>query len=136
MREDSQALANLLRRLAETVERSTPTELAALLEGDAEIALNRVKPRRGSQRAHSNGTSGPDRDLAAIVSELRELTSRVGGLNLLDRSDLSKKDLEDLARLMDLPVLREDSSERLRQRIVEQSIGARLNSQAIRKQRG
>jgi hypothetical protein len=38
--------------------------------------------------------------------------------------------------LMDLPVLRGDDAERLRQKIVEASIGARLNSQAIRGARG
>jgi hypothetical protein len=39
--------------------------------------------------------------------------------------------LEKLARLMQLPIQREDTAERLRLKIVESAIGSRLRSDAI-----
>lgn len=70
--------------------------------------------------------------MRSLAENLRNAGSRESALQLLNAALLTKKRLEDLARMMDLPVLREDNAERLRQKIVEESVGARLNSQAIR----
>jgi hypothetical protein len=129
-----QVLARLLRRLAETVEHYSVEELESLLSGRAEHSilngLDRVRRKRDS--ASTYPSESRQNEFREIVTQLRGLTSRNEGLSLLRELNLSKKDLERIARLMDLPVLREDDAEKLRHKIVEQSIGATLNSQAIR----
>lgn len=115
-----------------TLERSSPADVEALIFGQAELVIsnrgNRHQPKRDA--AHVQMAGSPK--LEALAAQFRTVASRDEGLDLLTRADLTKKELERLARLMDLPVLREDDAERLRQKIVEQSIGARLNSRAVR----
>ncbi|SRR6266404_8975463 len=125
----------LVQRLAEAIERSSPSEIESLLAGRSELVISNA----GSSGIGRNNKPGFKRkpepskkNLAELVVRIRELESREGGWDLLKRSELTKRELEELARLMDLPVLREDDAQRLRQKIIEESIGARLNSQAIR----
>ena len=129
-----QSLGKLLRRLAEIVERGSDEDLEAVLSGRAElVAPNgtvRLRGKRGANSIHQ-GLSR-EKELVALGEHLRNLESRDEGLALLRGADLQKRDLERLARLMNLPVLREDDAERLRQKIVEHGIGSRLNSRAIR----
>jgi hypothetical protein len=131
-----EVIAKLLRRLSETLERASPGDVEELLSGQAALVIS--KANRGSRNSGKGDSSRERREqpnmkrLGGIVVELRRLESRDEGSGLLARAQLTKKELEDLARLMDLPVSREDDAERLKQKIVEESIGARLNSQAIR----
>jgi hypothetical protein len=130
-------LATLLRNLAERIERSSAADMEAFLQGEVE----RLFPEIGIQRHHSDNyrrgvpkkrARPAQKDLSKLAEQLQQLESRNDGLSLLYNSELTRKDLEQLARVMDLPVLREDDAERLRHKIVEASIGSRLNSQAIR----
>jgi hypothetical protein len=129
-------IAKLLRRLSETLERASPGDIEELLSGQAALVISKANlSGRNSGKRESGGQRREQRSkkqLGGIVVELRQLESREEGSRLLGRAQLTKKELEELARLMDLPVSREDDAERLRQKIVEESIGARLNSQAIR----
>jgi hypothetical protein len=129
-----QSLAKLLRRLAEIIERGSDEDFEAILSGQAKlVAPNgsvRVRGKRGADSVHL-GLSR-EKELAGLGEHLRSLESRDEGIALLRGADLQKRDLERLARLMNLPVLREDDAEKLRQKIVEHGIGSRLNSRAIR----
>ena len=133
--EEKGAIVKLLRLLAETVERASRADLEALLDRRATLMnwqRHSTTPREGQPDAPLNKRRRPTKDLSGLVAQLRTLGSRDEGLNLLKEAQLTKKELEALARLMDLPVPRDDDAERLRQKIVEESIGSRLNSQAIR----
>jgi hypothetical protein len=135
---DHTDIAKLLHRLAQTLERSSRADVEALLAGRAALV---IAVRSGAGQSEGGRDAGQrkrrhrtGKDLAGLGAQLRQLESREGGLQLLIRAQLTRDELEELARLMDLPVLRDDDAERLRQKIVEACIGARLNSQAIRGQ--
>jgi len=135
---EQKRLARLLRALADRLEDSSTEEIDEFLRSQttlrqwtAELRSNRLvreKPRF-SQTKKDTVTK---RELMELRDRLCALVSRDEGLNLLYSAKLSKKDLEQLARIMDLPVLREDDADRLRHKIVEASIGSELNSRAIR----
>ena len=130
-------IAKLFHRFAETLERSSATDLEALIAGHADLVISSspstaTRPYGKLHNRLKRPSQQSTKDLVGLVEELRQLESRADGVNLLKKVQLSKKELEELARLMDLPVLREDDAERLRQKVVEESIGSRLNSQAIR----
>lgn len=127
-----QSLQKLLRQMALTLERASSADVEALLLGEAEFVISGRGSRHTSKKDSGQSHHIASPELEGIASQLRMLDSRDDGLRLLAKSDLTKKELEKLARFMDLPVLREDDSEKLRLKIVEQSIGARLNSLAIR----
>ncbi|SRR6266478_2809396 len=126
-------LAKLLRQIAATVEHASPGDLEALFTGRAKLVISNGGTRRSAKRDSVDRFDGATHNkLDSLVEQIKTLVSRDDGLNLLRSEKLSKKELERIARLMDLPVTREDDAERLRLKIVEQSIGARLNSRAIR----
>jgi len=131
-------VANLLRIVAELLERNSMADLEDVIGGRANLVISRAPEpaaREGARLRDVEKRRQPDRrDLRAVVAQLRELASRDAGFAVLTTLELSKRELEAMARLMDLPVVREDDSEQLRRKIVEESIGARLNSQAIRGQ--
>ena len=127
-------ILKLLWCLSDAVEKASATEIEDLVSGRASLAVSREHSLRNSAK-RDIGTRREFRGskrLVSLVVQLRQLESREDGSRLLGRAHLSKKEFEELARLMDLPVAREDDIYRLEQKILEESIGARLNSQAIR----
>lgn len=123
-------VVRLLQRLAEAIGRSSPDDLALLISGKAGLVIS-SDTRKASGKPTKKAQRAP-RELNELAAKLRGMVSRSEGLNLLNGAEFSRTDLEELARLMDLPVLRSDDVERLKQKIIEESIGARLNSEAIR----
>jgi hypothetical protein len=128
--QNNELVARLLRQLAAALDRLGPGQLEDILSGEAHLAVV-TRGRRLAKREHTSDSVQLAR-LQRLATQLRELSSREEGWDLLRREDLTKKELEKLARILDLPVLREDDAERLRLKIVEQCIGSRLNSRAIR----
>jgi hypothetical protein len=131
-------LAKILRTVADLIERNSPADIEDVISGRASLVISRdpeaKSARHGSRSSDDKKRRQPSgRDLGAVVAQLQELGSREAGFELLATMELTKRDLEAIARVMDLPVVREDDTEHLKQKIVEQSIGARLNSQAIRR---
>jgi hypothetical protein len=135
--ESRRTFSKLLRITADLLERSAPSDIERLIEGRARLVIltanSATSPSDAKRPRDPEKRRRPDsRDFAATVDQLRMLASREAGFKLLIDLHLVKRELEALARLMDLPVVREDDAEQLRRKIVEESIGARLNSQAIR----
>jgi hypothetical protein len=133
--EQNKIIAKLLRRLADIVEHSAPAELEELLAGQPRLLISKEGPegfRRSVRRDLQTKKRASVSNLYGVVDQVRQLESREQGLDFLRSAQLNKIELERLARLMDLPVRREDDADRLRQMIVEASIGSRLNSRAIR----
>jgi hypothetical protein len=133
---DQKVISKLLHRLAQTVEFCSKSDFEALLTGRAALVISTdsASARRGAghEVASKKRRQRSGKDLAGMGVRLRRLESREEGSRLLTNAQLTRDELEELARLMDLPVLREDDAQRLKDKIVEASIGARLNSQAIR----
>jgi hypothetical protein len=129
-------IRKLLGCLSESLERASARDIENLLNGRAAFVISdgNFLDRGAERRAISIQKREPrvNKRLSGMIGHLRQLESREEGSRLLGRAQLTKKELEELARLMDLPVSREDDAEKLRQKIIEESIGARLNSQAIR----
>jgi hypothetical protein len=133
MANDQEKIAKLLRALAECVEKSSSDYLEALVSGRARliIAEEGSKSVSAAESKRSRPTHSDD-DLKILSERLFSLMSREEGAELLDAAHLTRHNLEALARSIDLPVRKEDNIERLRDRIIAATIGARLNSQAIR----
>lgn len=121
-------LAIILRRLADYVEHCSDDELTPLFEEASRLV--RTTPPQKKNRS-STDTKLAEDDLRQIANQLRDLPSREDGEALLREKIANKVSLEALARMLQLPVQREDTVERLRAKIVETSIGFRLRSDAI-----
>jgi hypothetical protein len=120
-------LASILRRLADYIERRSEDDLAPLFAQtvtlkEREAFRKRVNPSEGKPATL---------DLSDIAAQLRMLPSREAGEALLRTKGRNRSALEAIARFLQLPVQRDDTVERLRAKIVENTIGSRLRSDAI-----
>lgn len=129
-------VARLLRALASRIEASSLDEVTSLLKGQG--ALSKGKRRDASQDdlLSTELTSQLPPDLPKLAETLHSLKSRDEGQSLLSSASLTRKELEGLGRLLGTPILKTDNMERLTEKIIEASIGARLSSEAIRGDRG
>lgn len=121
-------LANLLRNLADFIEHHSDSELAFLLEQRTPLISKPLARKKYQKRPQAPKSSEYYDD---IKRTLQGLSSREEGNELLLREDLKREGLETLARSLQLPVQRDDSVERLREKIIENLIGSRLRSNAI-----
>lgn len=121
--------AAVLNKLAHMLRGLTAEEMSALLDGSAKFVLSSGSP--GRSRARSNQAK-PQPDLLAVRDALNVMATREEGHSYLVSLNLNQEALRRLSRELDLPTPRSDTVERLRERIVESSIGYRLRSQAIR----
>ena len=71
-------------------------------------------------------------DYAAIANKLQSAKSMQDGAGILDAIAPTKLELEQISRLLMLPINSKDRIEQMRQRVLEATIGFRLRSQAIR----
>lgn len=116
-----QEVSRFLRSLSEA-------EVEQLLSGDAHLSLDTRRPKRG--RVSPRPASAPEAEL--IVEELRGFATREAGRDRLDALSPTRVQLQEIAAVIDLPVAKSDTVDKLKDRIVEATIGFRLRSAAIR----
>lgn len=121
-------LANILRRLADYVDRHSDEELAPIFKRAA--TLMQTAGLKKKYHGYSKGKIGPQ-DEREVAAQLQTLPSREAGEALLREKAMNRNSLEALARFLQLPVQRDDTMERLRAKIIENTIGSRLRSDAI-----
>jgi hypothetical protein len=115
-------LSNILRRLADYIDRHPDEELAPIFEQAAKLM------QKSDIRSREKISPW---QVGEIADKLRALPSREMGDAFLQSELPNRRSLEMLARFLQLPVQRDDSVERLRAKIVENTIGSRLRSDAI-----
>ncbi|PWE75872.1 hypothetical protein XF30_03005 [Bradyrhizobium sp. SUTN9-2] len=122
-------LAHFLRAIAQAVENADDSQIDNFI-----ASLSHLTPNERTARPNSRPPR-QDVDEASLQETLERigmLSSREEGLQVLEQLDFKRKDLLALAKLRDVHTSKDDSVLRLREKLVERLIGARLNSQAIR----
>lgn len=117
----------LLRKLSSALLRLTDFELDKLQDSSYEIEIKIVR-KKSKDNIHEK--SKPD--LSDIIEKLTSFPSREKSLEFLQDSFKSKRLLETIARDLDIPIIKEDKADTLREKIVESTTGARLRSEAIK----
>jgi len=128
MKNKRSELANILRQLADYIDRQPDQDLDPIFERAA-MLMHTAGSQKKSQAFEKREGSPPD--VKEIAARLRRLPSRDAGEELLQSEFPSRRSLETLARLLQLPVQRDDTVQRLRAKIVENTIGSRLRADAI-----
>jgi hypothetical protein len=121
-------LAQLLRAIADSIEKLDETQLNEFI---ADLKRPRPSGKSAAKKKHSKVDPV---ELEKVLAQLNELATRDEGARLLDDLDLSRKELERLARLRDIHVSKDDNVPRIKEKVVEVVIGSRLSSRAIRGQ--
>jgi hypothetical protein len=107
-------------------------DLAAIYAGDAAIRVVVIRRRQAKTRAR-----GAVSDVAGqeICRKLESLQNREDAARLLKSQDLSKTDLRRIAKALDVSYQKDDTTDRLTDKIVEATIGFKLRSEAIQGRR-
>lgn len=127
-------LAQLLRVMASSIEKLDDAQLDDFILGLKRHRLvDKLPPTERTVAKKKHAKVDPV-ELGRILSQLNESATRDEGASLLDRLDLSRKELDRLARLRDIHVSKDDNIAKIKEKIVEVIIGSRLSSRAIRGQ--
>ncbi len=126
----SQAGTNIkttFRRIAEAVDALSEDEIKRLSDPQYEVEIRAVRHRSKDELAVPQEPINVDE----IIMELTNSATRQAAQAYLDSKYSSKKLLELIARRLDIPIIRQDKVEFLRDKIIEATVGSRLRSQAI-----
>ena len=126
----SQAESNVLiifRRIAEALDMLSDDDLKKLSDPQYVIEMKAIRRRAKDE------PSQPTLDTSAddAIAQITLLPNRREAQAVLDSRFPSKKAIEMIARRLDIPIVRQDKVEELRDKIVEATVGARIRSQAI-----
>ncbi|ELO1026028.1 TPA: hypothetical protein OUI97_003642 [Pseudomonas aeruginosa] len=127
MTNDTRALGSALRRLSSVLLRLSDQDLIKLSDSSYDIEIKFIK-----KKSKESSPNEIEVDLDDIVRKLTSSSSREVALDFLHQNYKSKKPLELIARKLDIPILKQDKADSLRDKIVEATAGARLRSEAIK----
>jgi hypothetical protein len=96
------------------------------------IPYSQVIEKHSQRNNISDKSRLGEEDVKRIIEQLQTCSNRDAGLSYLETWSLKRKDLESIARSLTLYFSKNDTVSRLRDNIVERTIGSRLNSKAIR----
>ena len=121
-----QDLSFAFRRLMLVFEQLDDNDVAKLVDDayEVEIKFNR-------RRSRQDNLTTEELDLPKLITQLTNLPSRVDAQKFLEASFGTRKSLEQIAKTIDVPIIRQDKVETLRDKIIEATVGARIRSQAI-----
>lgn len=126
----SQAEINLriaFRRITEALDSLSEEELRRLSDPQYSVEIRAIRRRIKDE----SSILPPDISVEDAIAQITALPSRQDAQTLLDKKFSSKKTLEVIARKLDIPIVRQDKVEDLRDKIIEATVGARIRSQAI-----
>jgi len=103
------------------------SDVTKLEDGDYSISVKIVKNKPQTESNLKTNELNKDE----ILKRLQECKTREEGNEILTNNINSKKDLEVLARFLEISVLKQDKTDQIREKIIEATIGAILRSNAI-----
>jgi hypothetical protein len=101
-------------------------ELSRIADPQYAVEIKLVRRRTKDDRI-----APADADIDLVIKEITALASREDAQAYLNNRFPSKKVLEVIARRLDIPIIKQDKVEELRDKIVEATVGSRIRSQAI-----
>lgn len=112
------------RSLAKFLEDLSDDERNRLILGDLKISFS-------LQESSSTRAETTTWDATEVVKTLTEFSVRDDAENWIKHADLSKKQLHQALKSIDVPWDKTDKVERLREKLIENTIGFKLRSKAI-----
>lgn len=120
-------IITIFRRISEAIDALTEEEIRKLSDPQYDVEVRAV--RRRVKEESPGGAS--DMDVDDVIKELTGKATRQDAQSFLDNKFSNKKILEQIARKLDIPIIRLDKVDVLRDKIVEATVGAKIRSQAI-----
>lgn len=129
-RSTKQQFVSLLRDFARQIQAMDDAQIERILAGELRIEVRAPEKERAKAREGKARCSDPE--IESLRRELQEAGSREQARALIDRYLHSKADLVHFARVLDISAPQKSSSDDIKTRLVESTVGYRLRSAAIR----
>ncbi len=113
----------LLKQFTRFVERLTAADISNLSDGKKRLSIEIVDGKKSSNEKISSI------NLQEIADSITKTNSREDAEELV--KDFKKADLLRLAKILDIPVQGNEDIVRLKEKIIESTVGFKLRSQAI-----
>lgn len=125
----SREIANLLRAIADVIERSNVSDIESLTEAMSRGGRNqRAKTSSGSGKQKDNAAA----DFSGLAARIIDSRDREEAKQIIEREGLTRKELTQLGQAHNVHIVKEDKVDLIETKIVEALVGSRLNSKAIR----
>ncbi len=116
-------------RIVEALAQLSPEEIQHLQNPLYSVEIRVVKLKRVKEEKTDDASN--DVDVELLMQTLIQSSNRQEAYDVLEKQCPHKKDLEAIARKLDVPFSKKDKIADLRDRIVETTVGAKIRSQAI-----
>jgi hypothetical protein len=125
--------ASLFRDLADAVDRLGEARVRSILREGAIRSDHKARPSLVASKKGSHAQKPIRRELVNnLAHQLRTLSSMEIGHRQIEAANLTRRELEALARSFDVPIRKDTKASDLADLVVNVTIGGRLNSAAIR----
>ena len=124
-----QQVVSLLRDLASQIQKMDDSEIESVLAGESRLEIRPPQKKSKRQRTRNRYL---DEESEKLQDALQNTDTREHARELIDSSLHTKEELTRFARVLDIPVPKSISSEQIKDRLVEGTVGYRLRSAAIR----
>lgn len=126
---DAKMIAKLLHELANELESLSESDIKKLESGNYSLGLKVLKKPGAKTETHSLD----DNVISEVLNQLNGCESRELGLDVLNKYFKNKKELEWFAKQINVYVMKQDKVDKVREKIIEGTIGATLRSSAIQR---
>ncbi|EGR1057262.1 hypothetical protein EFU43_18860 [Vibrio cholerae] len=121
---------NYLSSLLSLIDTLSESDLVKLESGEFELSLKLVRKSNTKSEAKNKDNSGI-MNFDLLINELNGVKSREAGLDIIDKHLKLKNDLISFAKFIDVAFLKSDKVEKIKETIVDATVGAKLRSSAI-----
>jgi ribulose bisphosphate carboxylase small subunit len=130
MNQKSKAISNLLKNIADKIENLNNEQIKMLENNKFDIYVEFNDSPSHTKYSDFNKKL-TTHDLNDIIGKLNSIKTREEGHKYIDELNLSKNKLIDVARFLDIPVQQKENMQIISDKIIENTIGYKLRSQAI-----
>lgn len=124
-----QQVVSLLRDFANQIQKMDDSELESVLAGELRLEIRPPQKKSKKQRTRNRYL---DEEFEKLQGALQNTDTREQARELIDGILHTKEELTRFARVLDIPVPKSISSEQIKDRLVEGTVGYRIRSAAIR----
>lgn len=124
----TKTLTSLFRELQDAVLELNDVELEKVISGEYQFTIKVVKKKNS---ANTKVRLVDDTSYSNLLDLLNQCETREEGYELLSRELGAKSEYEKFARHIEVAVMKSDKVEKIRDNIIESTVGAKLRSDAI-----
>ena len=125
-------VTQVLEQLVKAVRDLSDEDFDKLMTGELEASVSFVRPATRTRQRRQAAVPAADEALEAVHAQLTEAGSREEGQRIVEAAFADKERLFAFAKYLDLPVQRNDAAQRIRDKVVTQTVGRRLSGLAVR----